>query len=83
MKPAEAISRSAAVHTSKNAPLEWHVELGEKGVWVRFVTGSGKCMEFLLGADQADRMAGALHAAALDRKRMVTMKAGEHVGRIQ
>ena len=76
-------SRSAAIITGNNKPIEWRVDLGEEGVWLRFTDKNGRLHELCFGADQADRCAGALHAAALDRKRLITMQKGEHVGRIQ
>lgn len=77
------VGHSAAVHTSKNKPIDWRVDLGERGVWLRFTDRNGKLHEVLFGADEADRCAGAMHAAAVERRRMVTMQKGEHVGRIQ
>lgn len=76
------IGQGPAVHTGNNHPIEWRVDLGEKGVWLRFTDKSGKLHELCFGADAADRCAGALHAAAVERKRRVAMEAGDHVGRI-
>ncbi len=71
---------SAAVHTQKKRPVEWHVERGERGVYLRIITGSGQLQELAIGADQAIRMAGALRAAAMDYQRELAMKIGEVIG---
>ena len=71
-----------AIHASKGKATEWHVELGDRGVYLRILFGNGKIYECILPGDNADRMAGALHAAAKEHQRRVTMKAGEVVGRM-
>jgi len=71
-----------AVHTGKNKPIEWRVDLGERGVYLRFTDQNGRLHELLFGADAADRCAGALHAAAKERQRRVIMQKGDHVGAV-
>lgn len=71
-----------AVHTSKQRATEWLVELGDRGVYLRLLFGNDKLYEALLPGDNADRMAGALHAAAKEHQRRVTMKIGEIVGKL-
>jgi len=82
-KPTTLVLGAPAIHTGNNYRPEWRVDLGEKGVWLRFTDKHGKLHELLFAADDASRCAGALHAAAQERRRLVTMQKGEHVGRIQ
>lgn len=74
--------RSAAVHTSRNKGSRWEVVLTESGPELLIIFPDGRRYEALLMGDNAERMAAALHNAAREHMRRVTMKIGEHVGRM-
>lgn len=76
------LRHAPAVHTRNRKEMEWQVVLCDIGPVLVITHKSGRRDDIVMSADAANRMGGALHAAAQEYQRMEVLRKGEHLGRL-